>query len=134
MAGQRYGGLVTPADLGATLGDLMPAAGGTRGAGRSLRGLFDNWSVPARDRVIVRAPAAAALVTMGWHLVTDNPGPDAAKPRLFVKPDDFFELCDVADRCPAVAEELHAALDAVWQGDEAAAWRTPLSAAATGPG
>jgi hypothetical protein len=134
MAGQRYGGLVTPADLGATVGELMPAAGGTHGAGRSLRGLFENWSVPARDRVIVRAPAAAALVTMGWHLVTEYPGPDAAKPRLFVKPDDFFELCDVADRCPAVAEELYAALDPVWRGDEAAAWRAPLSAAATGPG
>jgi hypothetical protein len=30
--------------------------------------------------------------------------------RLFAKPDDFFELSDVADRCRAVADELAAAL------------------------
>ena len=134
MAGQRYGGLVTPSELGTTLRDLLPSAGGGFTEGRSLRGLLETWSVPVRDRVVVRAPNAAAFVTAGWHLITERPGPDTAKPRLFVKPDDFFELSDVADRCAAVADELQAALDPIWRGDEAACQRVPLSAAASGEG
>jgi hypothetical protein len=56
MAGQRYGGLVTPADLGETLAESL--AGGVVSPhepwqGRTLASLFADWSVAARDRVIV---------------------------------------------------------------------------------
>ncbi|MFN7814446.1 MAG: hypothetical protein ACK5SI_17525 [Planctomycetia bacterium] len=137
MAAQRYGGLVTPADLGATLGDLV--AGGAPSAAaaqaRSLAGLFDSWSSPARDRVIVGGSAGGAVVTAGWLLVAPRPptGPRPAA-RLFHKPDDFFDLCDVADRCPAVAEELLGVWDAFEQGDEPRAMSQPLSPPARGAG
>ncbi|MEI6240183.1 MAG: hypothetical protein WCR51_07325 [Planctomycetia bacterium] len=113
MAGQRYGGLVTPADVGATLVDLAsaadrPAAAAPRDA-RSLTGLFVDWRHEPRDRVIVSAGDATAIVTKGWHLVAERAADGTQVARLFAKPDDFFELSDVADRCPAVAEELLAA-------------------------
>ena len=151
--GQRYGGLVVPADLGATLRDMMagaqdirrlpaaePSVAETPAAetlaaeswrGRSLIGLLENWSVPPRDRVIVRGERAAAIVTPGWHLLLEEDrGGGEPRSRLFAKPDDFFELTDVADRCPAIAEELRQALAAA-QGDAMHAdWRTPLSPAA----
>ncbi len=124
MAAQRYGGLVTPADVGATLRDMVdPEAAAAlhegqpsaRGTGHSLAGLFATWTVAPRDRVIVRGSCGLAVVTPEWHLVVPaGQGTVAAagQSRLFHKPDDYFELCDVADRCPDVAEDLRAALQA----------------------
>jgi len=123
MAAQRFGGLVTPADLAATLRELT---GGVAPAsepwqGRSLAALLTDWSVVGRDRVICTARGGAAIVTAGWHAI-------AAPPlRLFAKPDDFFELCDVADRCPAEAEELAGLAVSVAAGDRVHAWSAPLS-------
>ena len=128
MAGQRSADLVTPADVGATLIDLAGLAAvssaTTPGDARSLVGLFTEWRHAARDRVIVRAGDSTAIVTRGWHLVAEPSADGTTVPRLFAKPDDFFELSDVADRCPAVAEELLAAL--------AAGADMPLSADALG--
>lgn len=138
MAAQRYGGLVIPGDLGATLVDFesdreppRDIAAGPGRAGRSLAGLFEHWSAPARDRVLVRGSAGGAVVTPGWHLVapTSAAGPRPAA-RLYHKPDDFFEMCDVADRCPAVAEELQCVWAAVADEKAEQAWEMPLSAAA----
>ena len=138
MAAQRYGGLVVPADLGATLVDLAAdreprgeTVPGPGLAGRSLAGLFASWSAPTRDRVLVRGSAGGAVVTPGWHLVV--PDADAgSRPaaRLFHKPDDFFELCDVADRCPAGVEELQGVWAELERGSADKAWAMPLSAAA----
>lgn len=137
MAAQRYGGLVVPADLGATLVDLgsdrepgetRPAPGP---AGRSLAGLFASWSAPTRDRVIVRGGAGNAVVTPGWHLVVPAPAAGARPAaRLYHKPDDFFELCDVADRCRAVADELQGVWGEMDRGNAAKAWSMPLPASA----
>lgn len=129
MAAQRFHGLVVPADLGALLGDLglaAPPLGGTAAAsGHGLVGLLTDWSAPQRDRVIATTAHGVAIVTPGWHLVaaTDRP------PRLYHKPDDYFELCDVADRCPAVVEELAPLAAAAAGGDLRSAWTAPLSAA-----
>jgi arylsulfatase A-like enzyme len=118
MAGQRYGGLAVPADLGTTLLDLLAVG---RSAvkpsdGRSLVGLLESWSAEPRDRVIIGAGDAAAVVTADWHLVAERPrGTVETPPRLFAKPDDFFELSDVADRCAAVVEELAACLEPLWR-------------------
>ncbi|MCX7416548.1 MAG: hypothetical protein NTY25_08660 [Planctomycetia bacterium] len=66
------------------------------------------------------------MITPGWHLLLERP--EAAQPaRLFAKPDDFFELSDVANRCPGITEEMQAALESAWQGDLERAWQTPLS-------
>ena len=70
------------------------------------------------------------MATPAWHLVLPHAdGTDEPAPLLYAKPDDFFEACDVADRCPEVAAEL-AALARLAGSDPPAAWTTPLSAAA----
>jgi hypothetical protein len=122
MAGQRFGGLVTPSDVGATLVDLVasPAAAcaaAPRDDGRSLTGLFVDWSHQRRDRVIIAAGDERAIATDEWHVVVGRSPEGERVVRLFAKPDDFFELSDVADRCPAVAENLAAALEV--QGPQA---------------
>ncbi len=134
MAAQRYGGLVLPADIGATLLDLTgsaPVEAVDPRAGRSLLGLFDTWRGPDRDRVVCVAEQGTAIATPTWHLVAAAPqgDADAPPPVLAAKPDDFFEACDVADRCPEVAEEL-AALARRAATEPGHAWSAPLSAAA----
>jgi arylsulfatase A-like enzyme len=164
MAAQRYGGLVVPADLGATLADLVAQEPGSRPQasavdlaqdpalprdpaldpvapwrGVSLASLFEHWSAAFRDRVIVTGPDAAAIVTPDWHgLLSVGPAPAEAKLahdqriRLFAKPDDFFELADVANRCGDVAGALEALLEQAGAGDGRAAWQTPLPEATSG--
>lgn len=134
MAGQRYAGLVVPADVGATLVELVGGAAVAADPlapwrGASLGGLLAAWTGPRRDRAVAVTSAGVAVVTDHWHALADG-----ARVRLYAKPDDYFELCDVADRCPAVAEELGGLARAARGGDVAAAWRTPLSEAAASPG
>lgn len=137
MAAQRYGGLVTPADLAATLADLVApqavaSVAGHPAEAESLRGLCDAWSVKPRDRVVIRGAGGDALATPGWHAVL-RPGGDASRPLLFAKPDDFFETCDVADRERGVASELARALRRPEAGQPDPAWSEPLSEAAALP-
>ena len=113
MAAQRYGGLVVPADLGCTLVDLLAGTGQGQslagpGQGQSLAGLFVDWSACSRDQVIVTGPDGAAVVTPEWHLLVSEPQTSSSEPqiRLYAKPDDFFELADVANRCSDQAEQL----------------------------
>ena len=133
MAAQRSGELVVPADLGATLLDLAgvgPTASADPRAGHSLIGLLDSWQHPGRDRAICVAAHGTAVATAAWHLVLPaGATADALPARLYAKPDDYFEACDVADRCPEVAAELAAIAHAA-ASDAAAAWARPLSDAA----
>ncbi|MFM9194687.1 MAG: hypothetical protein ACKOWG_02885 [Planctomycetia bacterium] len=151
MAAQRHGGLVTPADLGATLRAMLdnhgqqPQREATQAVaidpaapwhGASLTGLFDDWSAPVRDRVVAVGRDGAAIVTPSWHGLLVRPDPDAAEPapdgqaadrcRLFAKPDDYFELADVADRCGEVADRLASLADSALRGDRERAWLGPL--------
>jgi hypothetical protein len=142
MAAQRYGGLLVAADLGATLCELiarppmtaesLPASDPRQGRsrdprqGRSLAPLLDRWQGPDRDRVICTTATGTAVATPAWHLVLPADAGEPEQARLFAKPDDHFELSDVANRAPAVAEELAKLASA----DPQAAWTTPLSAAA----
>lgn len=130
MAGQRYGGLVTPADLGETLAESV--AGGAVSPhepwqGRSLASLLTDWSIAARDRVIVTGAEGVAVVTPGWHLIRLLHHQEPVL-RLFAKPDDLFDLCDVADRCPRVVDDLRPLAEAAAAGDRPQAWTTPLGA------
>jgi arylsulfatase A-like enzyme len=150
MAAQRYGGLVVPADLGRTLRDWMDDATGSQGQspavdaaspwlGRSLAGLFEIWSVTVRDRVVVTGPDGAAIVTPAWHcLLAAEPTETNAQRdrnhavRLFAKPDDFFELADVANRCSDVVGPLGDLLERVIAGEDRAVWVATLPAATQG--
>jgi len=133
MAGQRYGGLVTPADVGVTIAALHgrappPRAVESPEGGRSLAGLFDAWHAPVRDRVITRGAAGIAVTTPGWRLVVPAAsGDEPPRSRLFARPDDFLERCDVADRSARVCEELAGVAEAAGRGSMAEAWAAPLS-------
>ena len=130
MAAQRTAGLVTPADIGATLLQWIgrtEADGDDPRSGRSLEPLLESWREPSRDRVICTAAHGTAVVTPAWHLVMV--GADGESPKLYAKPDDFFELNDVADRCPVVAEEL-ASLASLATAAAHEAWTTPFSESA----
>lgn len=129
MAGQRYDGLTTHADLGATLTEWATGASPTAGspwAGRSRAGLFASWAGAGRDRVVVAGAGGVAVTTPTWHLVRE-PG-EESRLRLFAKPDDFFDLCDVADRCPGVIDDLAPLAAAAAAGDMLDAWTGPLGA------
>lgn len=133
MAAQRYGGLVTPGDVAATVVDLMtesrspPPSGASQAM--SFAGLFHAWQSRPRDRVVIRGACGDALATPGWHAVVRHGATEAA-PLLFAKPDDFFETCDVANREPAVAEEMARVLRSRSEIADDPAWQIPLSAKA----
>jgi len=118
-AAARSHALVQPADLPATLCDwwnvapFFPA-----GAGRSLLPLVRDEAESIRDRACVAAPCGEqGIRTAGWYLhqtavrSAANEGTDAVGVELYAKPDDFWELNDVADRCRDVAGALGRALN-----------------------
>ena len=134
MAGQRHDGLVTAADLGATLAEMVtgvdvPAPESEPWQGRSLAALFADWTTAPRDRVIVSGGAGVAVATSAWHLVC-LPHDGESVVRLFARPDDYFDLCDVANRCRAVVDDLRPLADAAAAGDRSGAWTRPLGAGA----
>jgi hypothetical protein len=132
MAAQRYGGLLLPADLGATLLELVGGgrpSGDDPRLGRSLVPLLDEWRFAPRDRALTVASRGVAVATPAWQLVLPAETASTARAAVYAKPDDYFEVCDVADRCPDVAEEL-AQVARRGAVDPRAAWTTPLSPAA----
>ena len=111
---QRFGQLVLPADLGATVHDLIVGEGSetTRPkpdsvvSGQSLAALLSGDTVPwrsfGRDRVLSGSQDGQAVAVADWSLIRDASG----NKFLFRKPDDFFELSNVADRSQEAALAL----------------------------
>ncbi|MGQ9575253.1 MAG: sulfatase family protein [Thermoguttaceae bacterium] len=106
-AAGRSQALVQPADLGATLADFwgIPLER-TPGDGRTLLPLVREEIETARDRacIVGRSPDRA-IATPVWYLRV------AEREELFLRPDDRWQVNDVADRCPEVVELLRAAFD-----------------------
>lgn len=137
MAAQRHGGLVVPADLVGTLVEMvetlppiveMPRKFADGGSGPPWKGvslatLFEDWSAPIRDRVVVVEDGSAAVVTRDWFGVLGGGGEWF---RLFAKPDDYFEQSDVAARCHEAAERLAAVARLALAGECARGWLAEL--------
>jgi arylsulfatase A-like enzyme len=108
----RLSHLVGPSDLFATLADWceLDAPLTSPWAAASLIGLTDDLP-PPRDRVCLASPdgftGQRAIRTPAWYL-RQAPG---EAPELYAKPDDRYEVNDVATRCQAEAELLAQALD-----------------------
>ena len=115
MAGQRYGGLLAAEDLGVFLAESLADHEASRPRSQ-LAELVSRWGCTPREQVISTTPRGVSLVTKHWRMVVERPaaGGDegAGESRLFAKPDDFFEQCDVADRCSTVVDELQEQLTA----------------------
>ncbi len=103
-ASRRCRSLVQPADLGATLYDWFGLLAPDDHWGTSL--LAPATIDPKRSLVAV-ADGEQALRTPIWHFRSQPP----TSPLLFAKPDDRWEVNEVADRCPDVVAELAAALE-----------------------
>jgi hypothetical protein len=84
---------------------------------RDLHGLLTSPDVeffPSRDRLRVLAPGERGHRTPAWYLRSVEPGADsvlAGTVELYAKPDDRYEVNDVAGRCREMAEQLMAVLD-----------------------
>jgi hypothetical protein len=111
-ASARSSSLVQPADLMPTLLDACgaPRQPGVYGASQMplVRGETDRL----RDLAVVRAPAGEQAVrTPAWYLcVRQAPLGLDAQSKLYVKPDDRWEINDVASRCPEVVDGLRRVL------------------------
>lgn len=106
---RRSQALVQPCDLLPTVAELLGAScyRAAYGGGRSLLPLIDGTSTSVRDRVPIVGLGEFALRTPRWSLrVVESNDRDEPRAELFVKPDDYWEVNDVADRCPGVVDEL----------------------------
>lgn len=118
-AAARSQALVQPADLCATLCDALGVAfPSTPGVGRSLLPVVRDEIETLRDRVCVATSGGeVGIRTAGWYLrmpviqAATAESIDACPAELYAKPDDFWELNDVADRCRETVEALRRGLD-----------------------
>jgi arylsulfatase A-like enzyme len=108
----RSQALVEPADLWATLLDRWRIAAPPSPTGVSLMPLVREepghpvLRVAARDRLVVAGPGAErAIRTPAWYLRK------AEQPELYAKPDDLWEVNNVAVRCQEVVDCLLDAAD-----------------------
>jgi len=116
----RSEALVQPADLYATILEEcgIGAAGQlTAGEGKSILPLAHGQSPAAFDRACVVGPVGQrGIVVPAWSLrLSERPDAAAeqiARTELFVKPDDWFEVNEVSDRCPEIAQQLEATFSA----------------------
>jgi arylsulfatase A-like enzyme len=116
----RSSALVTPADLNATLLDWFGLDGLQPGeaarAAWSVLPLVQNdaWVVPRQCVCLRGAGSQLAIRTVAWHL---RIGPDD-RAELFAKPDDRWEVNDVADRCEPVVTRLRQVLAHIIQASQ----------------
>jgi len=98
----RTQALVEPADLWATLLDCYGVSGVPPSpTGGSLMPIVGQQAAALRDRLCITGDGyQRAIRTPAWYLCT------AAEPELFAKPDDCWEVNDVAHRCQEVVECL----------------------------
>jgi arylsulfatase A-like enzyme len=112
----RSQALVQPADLQSTLLDWWDLSDSQKpGAGQSLLPLVRGERETLRDHAcIISAGGERGIRTPGWYLRSPVNRAEAVEPagvELFAKPDDRWEVNDVADRCAETAEALQSALD-----------------------
>lgn len=77
---------------------------------RDLYSLLQSWgetSLPQRDRLLLASNTEQVFRTPAWHLRKETASQQC---QLFAKPDDRYEVNDVADRCQSQVEQLEAAL------------------------
>ncbi len=63
--------------------------------------LTKHCSIIRLDRVITQMGSATAIQTTDWKLIADG-----QQYRLYSKPDDRWEVNNVADRCPIELAEM----------------------------
>jgi len=120
----RSKALVQPADLCATILEQcgIGSEGQWRaGEGRSIRPPALGQPAAAFDRACIVGPAGQrGIVVPAWSMrfskdvlqEADASATNRTQVELFAKPDDWFEVNEVSDRCPEIAVQLEAAFTA----------------------
>ncbi len=100
-AALRSQALVEPGDLWATLLEGWGLRGATASpTAQSLMPIVRQEAEVLRDRLGIASGAERAIRTPAWYLRAGH------EPELFAKPDDRWEVNDVASRCPEVVQGL----------------------------
>lgn len=119
-AAARCASLVQPCDLAATLLDAAGLEPPETGFGRSLMPLVRNELFAFRDRIaLVGSASERGLRTPAWYLRVPSAGVESVEPppaELYGKPDDRWEVNDVAGRCPDIVRSLEVAADDLIKG------------------
>lgn len=102
-SGRRTSALTQPMDLMPTLFELFGVDGDAVITGRSLLPLVRSPLAIVRPHALIADSAAIGVRTPDWYFLQSN---DSA--RLFVKPDDRWEMHDVAGQHEDVVESLRA--------------------------
>jgi arylsulfatase A-like enzyme len=111
----RSQSLVQPGDLAATLVDVAGLTREQRGSSCSLLPVIRDDVVSLRDSLCLCGDGGErAFRTPAWYLRRPPLQPDAGEStaELFAKPDDRWEVNDVAARCPEIVAAMQAAHDA----------------------
>jgi arylsulfatase A-like enzyme len=112
----RSQSLVQPCDLAPTLLDLSGLGHDRVAEGRSLVPVMRDDAPSLRDRICLAGDdGERALRTPAWYLRLPGPRTPADEtppPELYGKPDDRWEVNDVAQRCPEVVAAMQAAYEA----------------------
>jgi arylsulfatase A-like enzyme len=130
--GGRTQALVQPADVGATLADALGQAIEPAWTSQSALPLIRDQVESLRDRAcIVGRGGQRAIRTPAWHLTWQDAAAELDKRlELYVKPDDRWEVNDVADRRGDLLEPLEQAFDdarqAIVQGTTPAPLQTEM--------
>lgn len=101
----RRQGFTVPADLHATIASLWNSNKIGWGIDLFCGGDFER----GRDRVLHCCQKGSGIRTNAWHWVA--PEVDARPGQLFAKPDDRFEINDVAQRVREVPETMQSVLE-----------------------
>jgi arylsulfatase A-like enzyme len=120
---ERSQALVQPADLYATILEqcgIGSEGQQTTGEGKSIAPLAHGQSAGAFDRACIVGPTGQrGIVVPAWSLRLSghaSEATEAATPttqaELFAKPDDWFEVNEVSNRCPEIALQLEATFSA----------------------
>jgi arylsulfatase A-like enzyme len=109
--GGRTQALVQPADVGITLATTLGCAVEPTWSSQSVLPLVRDEIDALRDRAcIVGRDSQRAIRTPAWHLTWQDAAEEQDRFREFyVKPDDRWEVNDVADRCGDLLEPLERA-------------------------
>lgn len=121
MLGRSHA-LVQSCDLYWTIAALLASPSSPQPAdetswGRSVLPLIDGAVDTLRDRALIVGGEESGIRTAAWYLrrrvpqvadgaATEDSADEAPADQLYLKPDDLWEVNDVADRCPEIVEQL----------------------------
>lgn len=112
----RVGGFAQPVDIGTTLLDWFGIENSAPVSAESLLQFLSGEAGELRQLALARNPAGQRMIrTPAWMLQTSlREGAE----KLFVKPDDRWEVNDVASRCREIVEQLRQLLTECLNCDE----------------